>query len=122
MCKRELGQLIPETQNARLVRSVVIRENAATFSPQPGCNQWRPSQRTEIRNLFLAGDWTQTGWPATMESAVRSGYQAAEAVLAQDGRPAKIVRPEIPVTGFARWFRSKRDGPRVLTINSSAAN
>jgi squalene-associated FAD-dependent desaturase len=109
LCRSELEQLLPATREAKLVRSVVIRENAATFSPQPGCNQWRPTQRTSIRNLFLAGDWTQTGWPATMESAVRSGYQAAEAVLAQEGRPLKIVQPEIPATGLARWFTSAGD-------------
>jgi squalene-associated FAD-dependent desaturase len=104
LCRNEIEQLIPETRNAELVRSVVIRENAATFSPQPGSNQWRPGQRTKIPNLFLAGDWTQTGWPATMESAVRSGYQAAEAVLAQEGRYLKIVQPEMSATGLARWF------------------
>jgi squalene-associated FAD-dependent desaturase len=108
LCRGELEQLLPATQEAKLVRSVVIRENAATFSPLPGSDQWRPSQRTSIRNLFLAGDWTQTGWPATMESAVRSGYQAVEAVLAQDGRPLKIVQPELPVTGLARWFVRNR--------------
>jgi len=105
LCKRELEQLLPAMASATIVRSVVIRENAATFSPRPGADAWRPGQRTDIRNLFLAGDWTQTGWPATMESAVRSGYQAAEAVLAQDGRPMTIVQPELPVTGLARWFR-----------------
>jgi len=104
LCRRELEQLLPAIASATIVRSVVIRENAATFSPRPGADVWRPGQRTNIRNLFLAGDWTQTGWPATMESAVRSGYQAAEAVLAEDGRPIKIVRPELPVTGLARWF------------------
>jgi uncharacterized protein with NAD-binding domain and iron-sulfur cluster len=105
LCKRELEQLLPAMASATIVRSVVIRESAATFSPRPGADAWRPGQRTDIRNLFLAGDWTQTGWPATMESAVRSGYQAAEAVLAQDGRPMTIVQPELPVTGLARCFR-----------------
>jgi len=59
----------------------VIRENAATFSPEPGCDAWRPDARTPLSNFFLAGDWTQTGWPATMESAVRSGYRAAGAIF-----------------------------------------
>ena len=107
--RQELSRLLTETDRAELLRSVVIRENAATFSPLPGSDDWRPSQRTSIRNLFLAGDWTQTGWPATMESAVRSGYQAVEAVLAQDGRPLKIVQPELPVTGLARWFVRNRE-------------
>ena len=104
LCRQELAQLIPATREAKLLRSVVIRENAATFSPEPGCDSWRPQQRTAIRNLLLAGDWTQTGWPATMESAVRSGYQAAEAILAQEGRPARLVQRELPATGLARWF------------------
>jgi zeta-carotene desaturase len=104
ICRRELNDLLPGAQAAQLQRAVVIRENAATFSPEPGCDQWRPSQETGISNLFLAGDWTKTGWPATMESAVRSGYKAAEAILAQEGSPASLVRPELPSSGLARWF------------------
>ncbi|HYR41632.1 MAG TPA: hydroxysqualene dehydroxylase HpnE, partial [Terriglobia bacterium] len=87
ICRRELDDLLPAAGKARLLRAVVIRESAATFSPAPGCDRWRPSQQTSIRNLFLAVDWTRTGWPATMESAVRSGYQAAEAILSMDGSP-----------------------------------
>jgi squalene-associated FAD-dependent desaturase len=104
ICRRELDDLLPAAAKARLLRAVVIRESAATFSPAPGCDRWRPSQRTSLRNLFLAGDWTQTGWPATMESAVRSGYQAAEAVLSMKGAHAPLVRPELPPSGVARWF------------------
>jgi zeta-carotene desaturase len=104
MCRKELEQLIAETAGAELQRSVVIRENAATFSPEPGSDRWRPSQRTPIPNLMLAGDWTQTGWPATMESAVRSGYRAAEEILGAEGRPLHLVRPELPVTRLARWL------------------
>jgi zeta-carotene desaturase len=55
----------------------------------------RPQAKTEIRNLFLAGDWTRTGWPATMESAVRSGYRAAEAVTEACEDPKKFLVPEI---------------------------
>ena len=104
LCRRELAQLIPATGKAKLLRAVVIRENAATFSPEPGCDNWRPHQRTTIRNLLLAGDWIQTAWPATMESAVRSGYQAAEAILAEEGRPARLLQRDLPATGLARWF------------------
>ncbi len=104
LCRRELDNLLPGAQGAHLQRAVVIRENSATFSPAPYCDQWRPSQKTMLRNLFLAGDWTSTGWPATMESAVRSGYQAAEAILALEGRPVSLICPELPVTGVARWF------------------
>jgi len=101
---KELKVLLPSVNGAQLVRSVVVRENAATFSPEPGCDHWRPSQSTPIGNFIVAGDWTQTGWPATMESAVRSGYRAAEAVLAATGRPKKLLKPDLPPTGLARWF------------------
>jgi zeta-carotene desaturase len=104
ICRNELSGLLPGVQSADLKRAVVIRENSATFSPAPGCDQWRPPQKTSIRNLFLAGDWTKTGWPATMEGAVRSGYQAAEAILAVERRPVSLVRPDLPATGLARWF------------------
>ena len=104
LCRKELAQLIPAVGGAKLIRSVVIRENAATFSPQPGCDEWRPHQQTAVPNLLVAGDWTQTGWPATMESAVRSGYQAAEAILGLEGRPTRLVQAELPATGLARWF------------------
>ena len=104
ICRRELMDLLPATQTAQLQRSVVVRESAATFSPAPGSDRWRPSQQTAIRNLFLAGDWTRTGWPATMEGAVRSGYLAAEGILALQGFSASLVRPDMPPSGLARWF------------------
>jgi zeta-carotene desaturase len=55
----------------------------------------RPEARTRVPNVFLAGDWTRSGWPATMEGAVRSGYLAAEAVAAASGRPAQFLLPDI---------------------------
>jgi zeta-carotene desaturase len=55
----------------------------------------RPDTATRFRNFFLAGDWTRSGWPATMEGAVRSGYLAAEALCAAAGRPARFLRPDI---------------------------
>jgi uncharacterized protein with NAD-binding domain and iron-sulfur cluster len=82
----------------------VIKETAATFSPEPGSDRWRPLQRTPIPNLFLAGDYTVTGWPATMEGAVRSGYLAAESVLSAAGEPRKLLQPDLPVEGLARYF------------------
>jgi len=107
LCVKEMTLLLPAIREARLLRFVVVRENSATFSPEPGCDRFRPPQQTPIPNFFLAGDWTNTGWPATMESAVRSGYRAAEAVLAAEGRPSKLLKPDLPATGLARWF-SKR--------------
>jgi squalene-associated FAD-dependent desaturase len=108
MCRKELGDLIPGSAGAKWIRAIVIRENAATFSPEPGSDRWRPAARTPIHNFFLAGDWTQTGWPATMEGAVRSGYGAAEAILASEGRLVHLVRPELPVSRFASLLKVTR--------------
>ncbi|MEK7405453.1 MAG: hydroxysqualene dehydroxylase HpnE [Acidobacteriota bacterium] len=79
---RELAEFFPRVREARLERSHLFKELRATFSARPGLEAHRPPARTRIANLFLAGDWTRTGWPATMEGAVRSGYLAAEAVAA----------------------------------------
>jgi len=78
---RELGEMLPAVQEASLVHSVVIKERFATFSPSPEAEPLRPPARTPIRGLFLAGDWTATGLPATIEGAVQSGYTAAGEVL-----------------------------------------
>jgi squalene-associated FAD-dependent desaturase len=76
----ELRRLFPEAKTANLQRGRVVTEHAATFSAVPGVDRWRPGQRSPISNLLLAGDWTQTEWPATMEGAVRSGYLAASLI------------------------------------------
>ncbi len=91
----ELGRLYPAAADAKLLRAKVVTEHAATFSAVPGVDRWRPPQGSPVANLAVAGDWTDTGWPATMEGAVRSGYRAAEAVLARAGRPAALVRPDL---------------------------
>ena len=80
---------------AALARARVVTEHAATFSAVPGVDRWRPGQASPVRNLFLAGDWTATGWPATMEGAVRSGYLAAEALLKRSGRPERLLQPDL---------------------------
>jgi squalene-associated FAD-dependent desaturase len=104
LCLAEVRQALPAAREANLTKATVIKEAAATFSPQPGVDQWRPKQETSVRGLFLAGDWTNTGWPATMEGAVRSGYLAAEAVLRAAGTPKKILQPDLPADGFVRMF------------------
>jgi squalene-associated FAD-dependent desaturase len=101
-CLGEVRLVLPAARDANLVKSTVIKETAATFSPEPGCDRWRPAAVSPIRRLFLAGDWTATGWPATMEGAVRSGYQAAEAITAADGAPRKFLQPDLPVEGLSR--------------------
>ena len=91
----ELARLFPAIRGARLLRAKVVTEHAATFSAVPGVDRWRPSQASPLCNLVVAGDWTATGWPATMEGAVRSGYLAAEAILTRCGRPERLVRREL---------------------------
>jgi squalene-associated FAD-dependent desaturase len=104
LCLKEVHQALPAARDAKLLKATVIKEAAATFSPQPGVDLWRPTQETQIRGMFLAGDWTATGWPATMEGAVRSGYLAAEAVLRNAGTPRKFLQADLPPDGFVGWF------------------
>lgn len=79
LCLSELNACFPESRNATLTHSLIQREKNATLSPKVGYSKHRLPQRTPWRNLFLCGDWTDTGLPATIESAVRSGVLAAEA-------------------------------------------
>ena len=88
---REMREFFPKVRDARLERSHVVKEVRATFSARPGLEALRPVAATAVENLFLAGDWTRSGWPATMEGAVRSGYLAAEAVSAKLGRPGRYL-------------------------------
>lgn len=91
----ELKAIWPWAADAELRHSRVIIEHHAVFSPLPGSDEDRPPQQSPIENLQLAGDWTRTGWPATMEGAVRSGFLAAENVLGKFGRPAKWLQPDL---------------------------
>ena len=91
----ELGEFFPRAREARLEKAHVIKELRATFSPAPGTEALRPPPETGRPDLFLTGDWTRSGWPATMEGAVRSGYLAAEAVARASGRPARFLLPDI---------------------------
>ncbi len=92
---RELGEFFPRARDARLEKAHVIKELRATFSAAPGTEALRPPAKTSRPDLFLAGDWTRSGWPATMEGAVRSGYLAAEGVAQASGRPARFLLPDI---------------------------
>jgi monoamine oxidase len=88
-----LAELLPRMRDAEVTDFFVTRERHATFRPAPGTAALRPPARTATPGLFLAGAWTATGWPATMEGAVRSGTVAADALLAQtqQGLPAQAV-------------------------------
>ncbi len=91
---RELAEFFPEARLAAIERARVVKELRATFTPVPGLESTRPASRTRFVNFFLAGDWTASGWPATMEGAVRSGYLAAEAVTASLGAPRRFLLPD----------------------------
>jgi uncharacterized protein with NAD-binding domain and iron-sulfur cluster len=92
---RELAEFFPLAAEARLDRAHVVKEIRATFSARAGLEQARPTSATKFPNLFLAGDWTRSGWPPIMESAVRSGYLAAEAVTRAVGSPKRFLLPDI---------------------------
>ncbi len=102
---KELGEFFPAAQDAKLLKSTVIKEVQATYSPRPGVDQYRPKPETAWPRVFLAGDFVATGWPATMEGAVRSGYLAAESLARVAGtRDAKFLVPDLQGTGFMRMF------------------
>jgi zeta-carotene desaturase len=92
---QELADFFPIVTEARLEKAQVIKEVRATFSAGPGMEALRPLPATPFENFFLAGDWTRSGWPATMEGAVRSGYLAAEAVASAAGKPQRFLLPDV---------------------------
>jgi squalene-associated FAD-dependent desaturase len=94
LATRELAEFIPRVSEAKVEKAHVVKEVRATFSAAPGLEQVRPTSPTQFPNFFLAGDWTRSGWPATMEGAVRSGYLAAEAVSNVAGAPQKFLLEE----------------------------
>jgi squalene-associated FAD-dependent desaturase len=105
----ELAQIFPRTREARLLHSRLVTEHRAVFSNRPGASDCRPPQQSPVANLQLAGDWTRTGWPATMEGAVRSGYLAAENVLRAVGRPERVLAADRPVSLLSKLLlRVKR--------------
>ncbi|MGD0569557.1 MAG: hydroxysqualene dehydroxylase HpnE [Candidatus Sulfotelmatobacter sp.] len=102
---KEVREFFPAARAATLIKSTVIKEVHATYSPRPGIEAFRPQQTTAWPRVFLAGDWTATGWPATMEGAVRSGYLAAEALLLAAGmHSTRFISPDLPASGLMRFF------------------
>ena len=98
----DVCEAFPAAREAEVVRAIVTKDLHATFSQLPGSDALRPAQKTALPNLFLAGDWTRTGWPSTMEGAVRSGNLAAEALLSAAGRPKRLLAPDLPVAPLVR--------------------
>ena len=101
---RELAGVLPATREATLQKATVIKEIHATFSPEPGVEAWRLGQGSGVKGLFLAGDWTRTGWPSTMEGAVRSGYLASEMLLDSFGQSRKLLQPDIAAEGISKFW------------------
>ena len=87
---RSAARAAPEVRQASLAHALILRQSSATFSTSPTYACTRPPTATEYANLFLAGDWTATGWPATIESAVRSGNAAADGVIARVGASERL--------------------------------
>lgn len=102
LAMRELAEFFPLAREARLVKATVVKELHATYSALPGADSYRPEARSAWPRVFLAGDWTRTGWPATMEGAVRSGYRAAELISKDAGSPTKFRVSDLPAQGLMR--------------------
>ncbi len=101
---KEFTEFFPEAKDARVLKSAVIKEVHATFSPAPQSDRYRPFPITPWPRLFLSGDWTATGWPATMEGAVRAGYATAEALAFASGAQRKFLVPDLPARGLMKLF------------------
>lgn len=101
---RELAEFFPSAREARLLKGTVVKEVHATFSPAPGSDPARLSPVTRWPRVLLSGDWTDTGWPATMEGAVRAGYRTAEVLARQAGRPQRYLVPDLPAQGLMKLF------------------
>jgi len=100
----EFVEFFPRADSAKLLNATVVKEVNATFSPMPGIDGYRPGTTTVWPRVFLAGDWTATGWPATMEGAVRSGYLAAEALSRKAGKEKSFLVPGLRPGGLMRLF------------------
>lgn len=100
----EVKEFFPGAREAKVVKAALVKEVRATFGVPPGIDAARPGSKSPWPNLFLAGDWIQTGWPSTMESAARSGHLAAEAVCAETGEARKFLLPDLEPRGLMRWL------------------
>jgi squalene-associated FAD-dependent desaturase len=96
---KELTEFFPVAKDAKVLKAAVIKEVHATYSVLPGLDQYRPQAKTSWPGIFLAGDWTASGWPATMEGAVRSGYLAAEAITGK-----KFLTADLPAQGLMKFI------------------
>jgi squalene-associated FAD-dependent desaturase len=101
----ELGEFFPVARSARVVKAALVKEVRATFGVPPGIDAARPAAQSPWPNLFLAGDWIQTGWPSTMESAARSGHIAADTLASQRGVRLNALVEDLKPTGLMRFIK-----------------
>ena len=102
----ELKEMFPAARQARLLRSRIVTDPTAVLSVRPGVDRVRPPAESAFPNLFLAGDWTATGWPSTMEGAVRSGRLAAAAAAQTVGRIAVPLTADLAKNLLVRMLAS----------------
>jgi squalene-associated FAD-dependent desaturase len=108
----ELREIFPEARAATLRDAKVVTDPTAVLSVRPGVEAVRPPTATAVPNLFLAGDWTDTGWPSTMEGAVRSGRLAAAAAASAVGLDDTPLVADLPHGALARLaLGTRRTGP-----------
>jgi len=103
LAMKELAEFFPIVKEARLEKAALVKEMRATFGVPPGIDSARPNPASPWPRLFLAGDWINTGWPSTMESAARSGHLAAEALLKTADRTQKFLVPDLKPKGLMRF-------------------
>ena len=96
----ELAEFFPQVKEAKLEKAALIKEVRATFGVPPGIDHLRPSSASPWPNCFLAGDWIATGWPSTMESAARSGHQAADALCVCENEDSRFLEPDLKPQGM----------------------
>jgi zeta-carotene desaturase len=106
----ELASFFPGVRGARVLKAGVLKEARATFSVAPGLDAFRPMADRCGDGLYLAGDWTQSGWPSTMEGGVRSGRIAAERIAAVAGSEKRFLAGDLPGMGLMRALAKKEAG------------
>jgi zeta-carotene desaturase len=99
---RELAEFFPAVKDATVTKSAVVKEVYAAYAILPGLDEFRPEAATAWPRVFLAGDWTATEWPATMEGAVRSGYLSADAITAAIGQRQEFIVADLPKAGLMK--------------------
>jgi 15-cis-phytoene desaturase len=119
---RELGEIVPAALRARVMHARVHRIPMAIPCPVVGFERLRPQARTLVPGLVLAGDWTSTGLPCSMESAVRSGWDAAEQVLADLGRPGDIAKSPRGYDGIGALVRPLVSTARGVNTGARPGN